>query len=113
MTRIAASQVVSPAGVLAPGVVELDGGRIVAVEPTTGVVPDRVLVPGLVDLQVNGIDDVDVASADGTDWDRLDDLLVAQGVTAWCPTLVTGALDRYAAPLARIAAAAASCVVLV
>jgi N-acetylglucosamine-6-phosphate deacetylase len=61
------------------------------------------IAPGFVDLQVNGIDDVDVATADGADWDRLGTLLVAQGVTTWCPTLVTMALDRYAAPLARIA----------
>lgn len=106
MTTLAASQVVTPTGVLAPGVVEIESGLIVAVEPTTGVVPDRVLAPGLIDLQVNGIDDIDVATADGADWDRLDSLLVAQGVTGWCPTLVTAPLDRYAAPLRRISDAA-------
>jgi N-acetylglucosamine-6-phosphate deacetylase len=37
----------------------------------------------------------------------MDDLLLAQGVTGWCPTLVTAPLDRYARPLARIAEAAA------
>jgi N-acetylglucosamine-6-phosphate deacetylase len=63
------------------------------------------LAPGFVDLQVNGIDEVDVACADGADWNRLDSLLVAQGVTTWCPTLVTMPLDEYAAPLDRIAAA--------
>ncbi|MCB1004847.1 MAG: hypothetical protein KDB35_11755, partial [Acidimicrobiales bacterium] len=66
-----------------------------------------VLVPGLVDLQVNGHDDVDVATADGSDWERLDRLLVAQGVTTWCPTLVTAPLESYAGPLARLAAATA------
>jgi N-acetylglucosamine-6-phosphate deacetylase len=60
-----------------------------------------------VDLQVNGIGAVDVAQADGVDWEVLDDALLAQGVTGWCPTLVSAPLDRYAAPLARIAAAAA------
>jgi N-acetylglucosamine-6-phosphate deacetylase len=104
---LAAQRVVTPRGILSPGVVETDGGSIVHVGPTTGAVPDRVLVPGLVDLQVNGIDDVDVATADGADWERLDGLLVAQGVTTWCPTLVTAPLDRYALPLARIAEAAA------
>ncbi|MCU1460637.1 MAG: N-acetylglucosamine 6-phosphate deacetylase [Acidimicrobiales bacterium] len=104
---LAAARVVTPAGVLAPGVVEVDGGVITAVGSATGPVPARTLVPGFVDLQVNGIDDVDVAGARGTDWDRLDELLVAQGVTAWCPTLVTNALDSFAAPLAEIAGAAA------
>ena len=96
-----------PDGCPRPGVVEMDGGSITHVGPTTGHVPDRVLVPGLVDLQVNGIDDVDVAAASGADWDALDAHLVAQGVTTWCPTLVTAPLDRYAGPLARIARPAA------
>jgi N-acetylglucosamine-6-phosphate deacetylase len=48
-----------------------------------------------------------VASARDADWDSLDAALVAQGVTTWCPTLVTGPLDRYQRPLERIAAAAA------
>ncbi len=106
MTVIRAARVLTPGGVLAPGEVVVDGGVIVAVGPTTGPVPDRTVVPGFVDLQVNGIDDVDVAAASGADWDRLDGLLAAQGVTTWCPTLVTAPLDAFAAPLARIAEAA-------
>lgn len=106
MASLSAARVVTPAGVVAPGVVEVADGRIVAVEPTTGAVPDRTLAPGLVDLQVNGIDDVDVASADGDDWERIDERLVAQGVTTWCPTLVTAPLDAYADRLDRIDAAA-------
>src|SRR5205823_3905995 len=55
----------------------------------------------------NGVDDVDVAHARDSDWTRLDALLLAQGVTTWVPTLVTAPLDSFAAPLARIAEAAA------
>ncbi len=76
-----------------------------AVEPFAGSVDVDLLTAGFVDLQVNGIDDIDVATAAGDDWDRLDQLLIAQGVTTWCPTLVTMPLDRYAAPLHRIAEA--------
>ena len=65
MDRLLGSGVVTPAGVLSPGVVELDEGRIVGVGTTTGVVPDRVLVPGLIDLQVNGVDDIDVGHGPG------------------------------------------------
>ena len=102
-----AARVVLPDQVTGPAVVEVDDdGRISAISPSTDVVTDRILVPGLVDLQVNGHDDIDVAAARGSDWDRLDELLVAQGVTAWCPTLVSAPLDRYAAPLARLAEAA-------
>jgi N-acetylglucosamine-6-phosphate deacetylase len=109
VTALAAERVVTPGGVIGPAVVEVDGGSgtIGAIAPVRGPVPARTLVPGFVDLQVNGIDDVDVATASGRDWDRLDELLLAQGVTTWCPTLVTAPLDAFAAPLARITAAAA------
>lgn len=105
--RIAASGVVGPDGVLQSAAVVLDGGRIAAIEQATGAVPDRWLVPGFIDLQCNGLEDLDVAAAEGTDWDRLDSLLLASGVTSWCPTLVTAPPGAYPARLARIAAAAA------
>lgn len=89
-----------------PFLVTWEGGRIVAIEPTDEST-ERLLLPGLVDLQVNGIDEIDVARADGADWEQLDRLLLAQGVTAWCPTLVSAPLVSYDAPLARIAAAIA------
>lgn len=98
---------VTPGGVVSPGAVEIEDGRIVAVEPGPAGAPDVTLVPGLVDLQVNGIGAVNVAAAEGDDWCTLDGHLVAQGVTAWCPTLVTARLDDYATPLTRIAEAAA------
>jgi N-acetylglucosamine-6-phosphate deacetylase len=107
MTTLAAKRVVTPSGMLSPGVVETDGERIVAVAATSGTVPDRTLAPGFIDLQVNGINDIDVAAANGPDWHRLDELLLDQGVTAWCPTLVTAPLPAFVAPLARMAAAAA------
>jgi N-acetylglucosamine-6-phosphate deacetylase len=78
---------------------------IVEVATHDGEVAVELLAPGFVDLQVNGIADIDVASAAGSEWDRLDALLVARGVTTWCPTLVTMPLDDYASPLDRIDAA--------
>ena len=108
MPLISAHQVVLPDRVRADAAVEVnDAGIIVGIGPATGSVDHHTLIPGLIDLQVNGHDDVDVASARDADWDRLDSLLLAQGVTAWCPTLVSAPLDAYAAPLARIATAMA------
>lgn len=106
ISTIAASTVVTPDGLLEPGEVVVDGGVITAVRPARGDggAPDRVLAPGFVDLQVNGHDDVNCATADGAQWDRMDELLLAQGVTAWCPTLVTAPLERFASPLERIGA---------
>lgn len=102
--RIAASRVLTPDGFVGPAEVVVDGGLIVAVAPVSALdAPDLVLAPGFVDLQVNGVDDIDVASPTA-DWDRLDQLVVATGVTTWCPTLVTAPLDDMAARLARIPA---------
>ena len=105
MSTIDASRVLLPEGWAGPTRVHVADGIITALQPLDGTDSDLLLAPGFVDLQVNGIDDVDVSTADGADWDRLDRLVAAQGVTTWCPTLVTMALDRYARPLGRIAAA--------
>jgi N-acetylglucosamine-6-phosphate deacetylase len=105
---IAAQRVLTPDGLIGPAVVELDGEHIAGIRAVAhgGAAADRVLVPGLIDLQVNGIDDVDVAHASGPAWAALDRALLAQGVTAWCPTLVTAPLETYPAALARVADAA-------
>jgi N-acetylglucosamine-6-phosphate deacetylase len=94
-------------GPVADAEVVVEDGRIVETRAATAAVPDVVLVPGFVDLQVNGIGDVDVASAAPTDWAALDDALLAQGVTTWCPTIVTAPLDALEASLAGVADAAA------
>ena len=104
MTSVAAGRVLTADGWRDEAAVEFSDGIITDIRPGTGG-GDRVLAPGFVDLQVNGIDEVDVATAVGTDWSRLDALLLAQGVTTWCPTLVTAPLSRYADPLRRIAEA--------
>ena len=82
--------------------IEVSQGRIRSISalgrdetPTT----DLTLAAGFIDLQVNGIDDVDVWSTalahDSVAWQRLNNLLLDQGVTSWCPTLVTAPLDWY------------------
>ena len=47
-----------------------------------------------------------MATAGEKEWVRLDGILCSQGVTAWCPTLVTAPLDSYPPALGRIADAA-------
>src|SRR5688500_10818188 len=107
MTVLAASQVVTPMGVLSPGLVGVVDGRIASVVPTTCPVPDRILAPRSAALHVNVLEEVDVAaSRTPEDWDRLDALLAAQGTTRWLPTLVTAPLDAYAARIDAIATAA-------
>lgn len=103
---IDAARIVTPNGVVGPAAVVVEGQRIVDIAPVARAA-DRTIAPGFVDLQVNGVDDVDCATADGDEWERLDAMLASTGVTTWCPTLVTAPLDAFAAPLDRIAAAAA------
>ena len=80
------------------------GDRLVAVRPLADSPSlSGTLVPGFVDLQVNGIGDEDVTTTEA--WDVLDEVLLAQGVTSWCPTLVSAPLHTYEAALTRIAAA--------
>ena len=104
-----ASTVITPSGPLENGEVEIgDDGRIAGVRPARpGVsVPDRVLAPGFVELQVNGLDDVDCSSAaTPAAWERLAGLLRATGVTSWCPTLVTAPLDALSTRVGRVAEA--------
>lgn len=122
-----ADAAVTSAGVLAPATVVVDRGRIERVESGHGrfghggeagidIDDDRTvtrlsgtLVPGFVDLQVNGIGPVDVATADGAGgWDALDRSLLAQGTTTWCPTVISRPLAAYGPILDRIGAHAAT-----
>ena len=79
----------------------------VAVVAATGVIGGTPVTmhPGYVDLQINGVDDIDFSVADGADWDRAGHRLLASGVTAYLPTICSMPLDRYDAALARVEAA--------
>jgi len=105
-TVISSRQVLLTDGQFHAARIEVSQGRIRSISalgrdesPTT----DLILAPGFVDLQVNGIDDVDVwstALAGNTiAWERINNLLLDQGVTSWCPTLVTAPLDVYRAAI--------------
>jgi N-acetylglucosamine-6-phosphate deacetylase len=108
--RVLATSALCPPGPPQPGWVAFDDGVIVDVG--AGVAPagavdlgSVVLVPGFVDLQVNGVGDVDFASADADGWRRAGRAQLERGVTAYCPTLVTAPLDEYPSALERVRAA--------
>jgi N-acetylglucosamine-6-phosphate deacetylase len=109
---LSAPRVVAGERVLCPGAVVLDGGRVAAVlpeRPAPGPSHLRlgrgVLVPGLVDLQVNGYAGVDLADADAAGWARVAGALPATGVTSFLPTFISAPLDRLAAALGAARAA--------
>jgi N-acetylglucosamine-6-phosphate deacetylase len=83
------------------GDVEVRDGLVAAVglgEPKGS----RVAAPGLVDLQVNGFAGVDFSAADADGFPRAARALVASGVTAYQPTLVTAPIEEMVASIGRI-----------
>ena len=102
MSSVAAAQVVLPGRTIEGAVVEHDGGVITGIRSARGPAPERILCAGFVDVQVNGHEDIDVATATGSAWDRIDALLLAQGVTSWCPTIVSAPLPSLDRALGRV-----------
>lgn len=91
-----AAAVLTPRAAVEPGEVVIVDGRIAEVRPLQrgSVAPGTVLVPGFVDLQVNGAGPVAVAAASNLPaWSRLSCRLAAEGTTTWCPTLVSSPQD--------------------
>lgn len=58
--------------------------------------------PGLVDLQMNGWDNVDVADADTALLGELSDSLWEEGTAHWLATIVTAPIERMAERLSRL-----------
>jgi len=92
-------------GILAPGYVTIDDGRIAAVgegpppgSPDLGL-DSGVLVPGLVDLQVNGYYGVDLADCDPEGWALVARRLPETGTTAFLPTFITAPVPTLATEL--------------
>jgi N-acetylglucosamine-6-phosphate deacetylase len=67
--------------------------RIEAVEPALPAGDDQI-VPGLIDLQVNGVGSHDVMAASPGEIAAIARSLAAEGVTAFLPTAITAPLDR-------------------
>jgi N-acetylglucosamine-6-phosphate deacetylase len=110
VTSVLTTAALCPPGPPHAGWVAIDDGVIVEVasgDPPAGALDlgAALLAPGFVDIQVNGVGDVDFASADGEDWRRAGRAQLAQGVTAYCPTLVSAPLDDYSPALTRVRAA--------
>jgi len=107
----------APAGgaatVLAPGYVAWHDGRITAMgggkpparlgKPDVALA-DGVLLPGLVDLQVNGYFGVEFGATDAAGLATVLGRLPETGTTAFLPTLVTSPFDLMRASLSRAAA---------
>jgi N-acetylglucosamine-6-phosphate deacetylase len=60
---------------------------------------DAILAPSFVDIQVNGIADADFNEPDDDAWSRGARMLLAHGVTSFCPTVISQPLEAYEALL--------------
>jgi len=109
---ITAPQVVTAlpgAPVLEPGYVVTSGDRISAAgQGTPPGDPDvelaaGVLVPGLVDLQVNGYFGVEMQAAEPAAWATVAGRLPQTGCTAFLPTFITAPVKRLATALGFVA----------
>jgi N-acetylglucosamine-6-phosphate deacetylase len=92
-------------GVLAPGYVLITGGLITEVgqgpppRPPDIALDSGVLVPGFVDLQVNGYFGTELMTAGAAGWALVANRLPETGTTAFLPTFVTAPLAELVASL--------------
>jgi N-acetylglucosamine-6-phosphate deacetylase len=107
---ISAARIVpATGGVLAPGYLAFDGGVITAIGE--GKPPGRpdlhledgLVVPGLVDLQVNGYFGVELGNAEPDGWATVARRLPETGTTAFLPTFITSPIPQTLAALRRAA----------
>ncbi|HKP18895.1 MAG TPA: N-acetylglucosamine-6-phosphate deacetylase [Gaiellaceae bacterium] len=88
-------------GTVVPGDVEVVDGRVTAygLPSANG---HGIASPGFVDLQVNGFGGVDFLDTDADGYARAGAALLATGVTAYLPTLITAPEDRLLGALDEI-----------
>jgi N-acetylglucosamine-6-phosphate deacetylase len=101
--RAVAGLVARPDGSIAQGRVEFST-RIESVAASATTSRDYIL-PGLIDLQVNGTHGMDVMAASPDDLTDMSRYLAREGVTAYLPTAITASLET----LARVDRAVGEC----
>ncbi|MCF2529950.1 N-acetylglucosamine-6-phosphate deacetylase [Yinghuangia soli] len=108
MATISAPRVLVGGRIVGPAALVVENGRIVRIEDTVPpagpdhlALPDGVLTPGLIDLQVNGAFGADFVAASPAEWHTVAARLAGTGVTSFLPTFITGALDTLVAALAQ------------
>jgi N-acetylglucosamine-6-phosphate deacetylase len=109
MTVLSADKVVTPGGVLEPGWVGVEGGRITRVEEGRPETSDRhahVIVPGFIDIHCHGGGGASFDSADPEECVRAAAFHREHGTTTLIASLVTASpadLERRASVLAELA----------
>jgi len=102
-------RLITPRESIAPAVLRISGGRVTGVgrpsrHDTSPTALGGTVVPGLVDLQVNGYGRWPVLRSTPDDITAIGVALAAEGVTAWCPTIVSSREEERLAALDSVAA---------
>jgi N-acetylglucosamine-6-phosphate deacetylase len=97
--RTLAGRIVLPDGAIVAGRMRF-GATISSIDP--GAAPSDYILPGFVDLQVNGSHGIDVMRASAGDLIEVSRRLAREGTTAWLPTAITSSLDHIAEVHRRI-----------
>jgi len=110
---IAAGRVIAADQDFVPGYVNVEGESIAAVGPgipndADRVFPEATVLPGLIDLQVNGANGIDLLDCDAPAVARLSTHLASTGVTGFLPTLVSASLERIGEALRAVREARSS-----
>lgn len=98
------------AAILSPGYVVISDGDIADVgegeppRPADIALPEGLLAPGFVDLQVNGYYGEELMAARADGWAMVASRLPETGTTAFLPTLITAPLDQLTTALRTAAA---------
>jgi len=105
---IQAEALLLPDGLHGPGYVTVDGDRVTAIDPGRHPHPDLdggdgTLVPGFIDLQVNGAGGCDFLAPTEAGLAAAHDHLLRTGTVAYLPTLISAPEDRLRAALAFFA----------
>ena len=99
----------TPTTSFTPGVFQVTDGTVASVgagtRETEAIDLRGTVVPGLVDLQVNGLGPHDVAAGEPETIEAIGRDLLAHGVTAWLPTIISTDEDRRLRALDAIAVA--------
>ncbi len=101
-TILTARRVISADGIRSDCAVTIDDGTITAIGTSVDEPEHELLAAGLIDIQVNGHSDVDVATMAESQWPRMRQMVADQGVTTWFPTLVTSRREHYAERLEHL-----------
>ena len=83
-------------------IVLTDDGHVQSIDLHVGESEFPLISPGFVDLQMNGFDNVHVATASTEDLLRLDQALLNVGTTSWLGTIVTAPLEKMSTSLVSL-----------